>query len=66
MTEAAASLRAGHEATLAMLDALGDGYGGQQASVDGAAAGYRGQIGRRSASAHAIARNIEFQPGDVL
>jgi len=30
VTEAVASLRAGHEATLAMLEALGERYGGQQ------------------------------------
>ena len=66
VTEAEASLRAGHEATLAMLQALGDAYGGQQASADGASAGYRGQIGRRSSWAHAVAHNIEFRAGDVL
>jgi Xaa-Pro dipeptidase len=66
VTEAEASLRAGHEATLAMLQALGDGYGGQQASSDGVSAGYRGQIGLRSSWAHAVAHNIEFQAGDVL
>lgn len=66
VTEAQASLQAGHEATLAMLDTLGSSYGGQQASSDGAGAGYRGQIGRRSAWAHAVAHNIEFQEGDVL
>jgi Xaa-Pro aminopeptidase len=65
-TEAEASLRAGHETTLAMLEALGPSYAGQQASSDGASAGYRGQIGRRSAWAHAVAHNIEFEPGDVL
>src|SRR3954453_23809590 len=65
-TEAEASLRAGHEATLAMLEALGDSFGGQLGSADGVKAGYRGQIGRRSSWAHAIAHNIEFQPGDVL
>ncbi len=65
-TEAQASLQAGHEASLAMLDALGPSYSGQQASSDGATAGYRGQIGRRSAWAHAVAHNIEFQEGDVL
>jgi Xaa-Pro dipeptidase len=65
VTEADASLRAAHEATLAMANALGDSYG-QQASSDGASAGYRGQIGRRSAWAHAVAHNIEFQAGDVL
>jgi Xaa-Pro aminopeptidase len=65
-TEAEASLRAGHEATLEMLSELGSSFGGQQASSDGATAGYRGQIGRRSSWAHAVAHNIEFQVGDVL
>jgi Xaa-Pro dipeptidase len=63
-TEAQASLRAGHEATLAMLEALGDYV--QQGSPDGASAGYRGQIGKRSAWAHAVAHNIELKEGDVL
>jgi Xaa-Pro dipeptidase len=66
VSEAEASLRAGHEATLAMLDGLGDSFGGQLGSSDGASAGYRGQIGRRSAWAHAIAHNIEFERGDML
>ena len=66
VTEAEASLQAGHEATLAMLDTLGPSCGGQQASSDGVSAGYRGQIGLRSAWAHAIAHNIEFRVGDVL
>jgi Xaa-Pro aminopeptidase len=66
VTEAEASLRAGHEATLEMLATLGEAYGGQQASSDGVSAGYRGQIGLRSAWAHAVAHNIEFQAGDVL
>jgi len=64
VTEAEASLRAGQEATLAMLHKCGDN--GQQASSDGVSAGYRGQIGLRSAWAHAVAHNIEFQVGDVL
>lgn len=65
-TEAEASLRAGHEATLAMLETLGPAFGGQQASSDGVSAGFRGQIGLRSSWAHAVAHNIEFQEGDVL
>ena len=65
-TEAEASLRAAHEATIAMLTALGPEYAGQLSSSDGATAGYRGQIGRRSAWAHAVAHNIEFEVGDVL
>jgi Xaa-Pro aminopeptidase len=63
-TEAQASLRAGHETTLTMLETLGE-IGGMSSS-SGASAGYRGQIGRRSSWAHAVAHNIEFQAGDVL
>jgi Xaa-Pro dipeptidase len=64
ITEAEASLRAQQETTLAMLDAHGSR--GLLGSGDGAKAGYRGQIGRRSAWAHAVAHNIRFEPGDVL
>ena len=63
-TEAEASLRAGQEATLAMLEELGE-VGGMSSS-SGASAGYRGQIGLRSSWAHAVGHNIEFRPGDVL
>jgi Xaa-Pro dipeptidase len=63
-TEAEASLRAQQETTLAMLEAHGSR--GLLGSGDGAKAGYRGQIGRRSAWAHAVAHNIRFEPGDVL
>jgi Xaa-Pro dipeptidase len=66
VTEAEASVRAGAEATLAMLAELGESFGGQLGSNDGVKAGYRGQIGRRSAWAHAIAHNIEFAAGDML
>jgi len=63
-TEAQASLRAQQETTLAMLAAHGSR--GLLGSGDGAKAGFRGQIGLRSSWAHAVAHNIEFQPGDVL
>ena len=63
-TEAEVSLRAGHEATLAMLAAIG--HTGQQSSSDGVSAGYRGQIGLRSSWAHAVAHNIGFHVGDLL
>ncbi len=63
-TEAEASLHAGHEATLAMLAAIG--HTGQQSSSDGVSAGYRGQIGQRSSWAHAVAHDIEFKAGDLL
>jgi Xaa-Pro dipeptidase len=65
-SEAEASLRAGHEATLTMLDTLGETYGGAKGSSDGVSAGYRGQIGWRSAWAHAVSHAIVFAPGDVL
>jgi Xaa-Pro aminopeptidase len=63
-TEAEASLRAGQETTLALLQRLGE-VGGLSSSA-GVSAGYRGQIGKRSAWAHAVAHAIEFQPGDML
>ena len=65
-TEAQASLRAGYEASLAMLEELGPSYDGGLSSSAGAGAGYRGQIGARSAWAHAVAHNLEFRDGDVL
>jgi Xaa-Pro aminopeptidase len=65
-TEADAALRAGYEASLAMLEALGPSYDGGLSSSDGASAGYRGQIGERSAWAHAVAHNIAFEQGQVL
>jgi Xaa-Pro dipeptidase len=65
-TEAEVSLRAASESTLAMLEALGGSVGGLLGSGDGVKAGYRGQIGRRSSWAHAVAHNIEFRAGDVL
>jgi Xaa-Pro dipeptidase len=64
VTEAEASLRAGRETTLAMLSSLGE-VGGLSSSA-GVSAGYRGQIGVRSSWAHAVAHDIEFQPGDML
>jgi Xaa-Pro dipeptidase len=65
-TEASAGLRAGYESTLALHEALGATYGGGLSSTDGVSAGYRGQIGKRSSWAHAIAHNIAFEAGDVL
>lgn len=65
-TETEVSLRASHEATLAMLDTLGPLYRSQSMFSDGPGAGYRGQIGRNAAIPHALANNITFQAGDVL
>lgn len=65
-TETEVSLRASHEATLAMLDAIGPLYRAQSYTSHGARAGYRGQIGRNAAIPHALANNIVFKAGDVL
>jgi Xaa-Pro aminopeptidase len=65
-TEAEVGLRVADEATRAMLAELGDSFGGALGSADGVKAGYRGQVGARSAWAHAIAHDIAFQAGDVL
>ena len=65
-TETEVSQRATHEATLAMLDAIGPIYRAQNGFFDEAGAGYRGQIGRNAAIPHALANNITFQTGDVL
>jgi Xaa-Pro aminopeptidase len=66
LTETEVTQRASHEATLAMLDAIGPIYRAQNGFFDGAAAGYRGQIGRNAAIPHALANNIAFRDGDVL
>ena len=66
LSETEVSQRASSEATLAMLDAIGPIYRAQSMWYDGAAAGYRGQIGRGAAIPHALAGNIVFQAGDVL
>ena len=66
LTESEVERRATTEATLAMLDAIGPVYRAQSFFFDGAAAGYRGQIGRNAAIPHALANNITFQAGDVL
>lgn len=65
-TETEVSMRASNEATLAMLATLGPLYRAQSPFSDGAAAGYRGQIGRNAAIPHTFGHNIVFQEGDVL
>lgn len=65
-TETEVSQRASIEANLAMLDAIGPLYRGQNSYSHSAEAGYRGQIGRNSAIPHSLANNITFQSGDVL
>ena len=65
-TETEVSLRASHEATLALVDTLGPLYRAQSMFFEGASAGYRGQIGRNAAIPHALAMNATFMAGDVL
>ena len=65
-TETEVSLRAGSEATLAMMDTIGPIYRALGYGRSGPTAGYRGQIGRNAAIPHALANNIAFQAGDVL
>ncbi len=65
-TETEVAQRASDEATRAMLDAIGPVYRAQSAWFSGAAAGYRGQIGRNAAIPHALANNLTFRAGDVL
>jgi Xaa-Pro aminopeptidase len=66
LTETEVTQRASNEANLAMLDAIGPIYRAQNGFFEGAAAGYRGQIGRNAAIPHALANNITFEAGDVL
>ncbi|HVU11967.1 MAG TPA: Xaa-Pro peptidase family protein [Phototrophicaceae bacterium] len=66
LTETEVERKAGDEATLAMVDALGPVYRGLSMVTAGAYAIYRGQIGRNAAIPHALANNITFEVGDVL
>ncbi|MDQ3875814.1 MAG: Xaa-Pro peptidase family protein [Actinomycetota bacterium] len=65
-TETEVSARASRAATEAMLAAIGPIYRTAHPFLDGAHAGYRGQIGRAAAIPHALANNVVFQAGDVL
>jgi Xaa-Pro aminopeptidase len=66
LTETEVERRAGNEATLAMVDAIGPVYKGLSMVTAGAYAIYRGQIGRNASIPHALANNITFEIGDVL
>lgn len=56
--------RASLEATRAMRKALGPGF--DPRGGEGAAAGYRGQVGPHSANPHSVNRNAVLREGDVL
>jgi Xaa-Pro aminopeptidase len=64
LTETEVSQRASSEATLELARAL-PGYRAGSMTF-GAHAGYRGQIGRRSALPHTLAMNSVFESGDTL
>jgi len=62
--ETEVSERASLEATRSMLMTLGQFYRPLRGS--GAAAGFRGQVGRNAAIPHAMTINAVFQDGDIL
>lgn len=64
--ESEVSRRASHEATVAMVRALGPDYRPLSWTFPGANAGYRGQVGAQSAIPHAMTTNARIQAGDVL
>lgn len=64
--ESEVGLRASLDATSAMIAALGPEYRPLSWTSPGARAGYRGQVGKQSAIAHAMTTNARIQAGDVL
>ncbi len=64
--ESEVSHRASYDATVAMVRALGPQYRPLSWTFPGARAGYRGQVGKQSAIAHAMTTNARIQAGDVL
>jgi Xaa-Pro dipeptidase len=58
--------RASADATRAMVRALGPAYRPLSWTSPGARAGFRGQVGKASAIAHAMTNNLRIQRGDVL
>lgn len=64
--ESEVSHRASYDATVAMVRALGPEYRPLSWTSPGARAGYRGQVGKQSAIAHAMTTHARIQAGDVL
>jgi len=64
--ESEVSHRASYDATVAMVRALGPEYRPLSWTFPGARAGYRGQVGKQSAIAHAMTTNARIHAGDVL
>ncbi len=64
--ESEVSLRASHEATAALIRALGPDYRPLSWTFPGAHAGFRGQVGAQSAIPHAMTSNVRIRAGDVL
>ena len=65
-TETEISVAASHEASLAMIRTLGEGYEPRGWTLMGAVADFRGQVGPNSAHPHAISKNLRLKEGDVL
>lgn len=66
VVESEVSHRASFDATVAMVRALGPDYRPLSWTFPGAHAGYRGQVGKQSAIAHAMTTNARIMAGDVL
>ena len=66
LVETDISIRASHEASMAMINALGPDYRSTKWGAFAAHASFRGQIGAQSAVPHAITTNARLQLGDVL
>lgn len=65
-TENEIATRASQRASQVMLKTLGENYYGPKGGTTPASAGFRGQIGQRSALPHALATNETVKQGDVL
>lgn len=66
VSESDVSLRASHEATRQMLQALGPQYARSSGRPLQVFAGFRGQVGPQSAMPHATTVHATFEPGQVL
>ncbi|RLE33790.1 aminopeptidase P family protein [Candidatus Acetothermia bacterium] len=66
LNETEISIRASHEASARMIEALGPEYRPVRGGAFPAHAGFRGQIGARSAVPHAMTANAVLKEGDVL
>lgn len=66
LNETYVSNKASLEASMEMIEALGEEYRAIRNSSAGAFAGFRGQVGKHSALPHSVSTNATIQEGDVL